>query len=214
MTLKLFKAFSGIFSGILISQSVNIRTWGPHWYVNLCIQLMENLHHAMLWVLPTFIVTVFLTKFETCCRESKKEDYTQILSSYEDLSIAVADFLIYYFISVQSFTIFNTFTYISTLFVEDDLDYKLIIFYGGSCITIFSLLFNLIILTSSIDEAFQNVKVLKRNIIEKLRQSILTESERLELNYFKDRIDMMRPMSASGYFDIDKTTLTSMLSVR
>ena len=64
------------------------------------------------------------------------------------------------------------------------------------------------------DEAFQDLQDLKKNIIEKLRLISLTEDKRLELSYFKDRIEMMRPMSASGYFAIDKTTLTSMLSVR
>ena len=89
---------------------------------------------------------------------------------------------------------------------QDEMNYTRVIFYGGSFINIFSLLFNLLILTSSMD--------VKRNIVEKLRFSSVNEAQRLELRYFKDRIDMMRPMSASGYFDIDKTTLTSMLSIR
>lgn len=97
---------------------------------------------------------------------------------------------------------------------QDEMNFSRVIFYGGSFINIFSLLFNLLILTSSMDEAFQDLQDLKRNIIEKLRFSSVNEAQSFELRYFKDRIDLMRPMSASGYFDIDKTTLTSMLSVR
>ena len=94
------------------------------------------------------------------------------------------------------------------------MNFSQVIFYGGSFVNIFSLLFSLLILTGSMDEAFQDLQDLKRNIIENLRLPSLNEEQRLKLSYFRDRIEMMRPMSASGYFAIDKTTLTSMLSVR
>ena len=40
------------------------------------------------------------------------------------------------------------------------------------------------------------------------------KEERQQLKYIIQRIEAMGPISARGYFEIDKTTLTSMLSVR
>ena len=196
-----------------MSQLVSEKMQGKYWSVHLTIHLMENFHNAMLWVLPTFLINIFLTTFKQSCKNATFESYHKILQSYQNISLATANFSLLYFICIQSFTIFNTFAYVATMF-QNQMNFSQVIFYGGSFVNIFSLLFNLLILTGSMDEAFQDLQDLKRNIIEKLRLSSLNEEQRLELNYFKDRIEMMRPMSASGYFAIDKTTLTSMLSVR
>ena len=151
---------------------------GKYWAVHVTIHLMENFHHALVWVLPTVLISILLTTLKVSCKEACLESYQKLLM------------------------------------FQDEMNFSRVIFYGGSFINIFSLLFNLLILTSSMDEAFQDLQDLKRNIIEKLRFSSVNEAQSFELRYFKDRIDLMRPMSASGYFDIDKTTLTSMLSVR
>ena len=211
--LYLILAFFGVFLGIIMSQLVSKKMQGKYWSVHVTIHLMENFHNAMLWVLPTFLLSVFLTSFKRSCKDASFDSYEKILSSYQNIASATANFSLLYFICIQSFTIFNTFTYVATMF-KKEMNLSQVIFYGGSFIHIFSLLFNLLILTSSMDDAFQDLQYLKRNIIEKLRLSSLDEDQRLELSYIKDRIEMMRPMSASGYFDIDKTTLTSMLSVR
>ena len=186
---------------------------GKYWAVHVTIHLMENFHNALVWVLPTFLISILLTTLKVSCKEACLENYHKLLLSYHNISSATANFSFLYFLCIQSFTIFNTFAYVATMF-QDEMNFSRVIFYGGSFINIFSLLFNLLILTSSMDEAFQDLQDLKRNIIEKLRFSSVNEAQSLELRYFKDRIDLMRPMSASGYFDIDKTTLTSMLSVR
>ena len=186
---------------------------GKYWAVHVTIHLMENFHHALVWVLPTVLISILLTTLKVSCKEACLESYQKLLMSYHNISSATANFSFLYFLCIQSFTIFNTFAYVATMF-QDEMNFSRVIFYGGSFINIFSLLFNLLILTSSMDEAFQDLQDLKRNIIEKLRFSSVNEAQSFELRYFKDRIDLMRPMSASGYFDIDKTTLTSMLSVR
>ena len=51
----------------------------------------------------------------------------------------------------------------------------------------------------------------------KAQDSLLVSTvkeERQQLKYIIQRIEAMGPISARGYFEIDKTTLTSMLSVR
>ena len=68
-------------------------------------------------------------------------------------------------------------------------------------------------LTNSVDKTNACTKALGKEIQEKL---LVTDDkqERRYLKFFKQRIDDLKPMNGSGYFIIDKTTLTSMLSVR
>ena len=54
---------------------------------------------------------------------------------------------------------------------------------------------------------------MKRQAQDSLLLSAVRE-ERQQLKYIIMRIEGLGPISARGYFDIDKTTLTSMLSVR
>ena len=81
---------------------------------------------------------------------------------------------------------------------------------------VFSLASNiswLITLTNSVDETNGCLKALRREIQEKL---LVTEEkqERRVLKFLRYRVEDLKPMNANGYFTIDKTTLTSMLSVR
>ena len=200
--------------GISVSQfSRSDRMNDRNWPVHVGIFLDETVHYSLIWVLPAFLISVLISRFKLACNDTRFQDYHNILIAYESIASSTSNFSLYYFFCIQSYTIFNTFAYITTL-SEEQWTLREVIFYGGSFVHIFSLLFNLQILTSSMDEAFQDLQHVKRSILEKLRPISLDEAQRLELSYFKDRIDMIRPMSASGYFDIDKTTLTSMLSVR
>lgn len=71
----------------------------------------------------------------------------------------------------------------------------------------------LISLTNSVYETNMCIKLLGKEIQEVL---LVTEGkkERRYFKFLKQKIDDLKPMNASGYFTIDKTTLTSMLSVR
>ena len=71
----------------------------------------------------------------------------------------------------------------------------------------------LITLTNSVDETNERIKSLGREIQEKLLVTEETQ-ERRYLKFLRQRVNDLKPMNASGYFTIDKTTLTSMLSVR
>ena len=68
-------------------------------------------------------------------------------------------------------------------------------------------------LTSCLDSAHQCLVNMKRQAQDSLLVSTVKE-ERQQLKYIIQRIEAMGPISARGYFEIDKTTLTSMLSVR
>ena len=75
------------------------------------------------------------------------------------------------------------------------------------------ILYALIIITSAIDESFEHLRSLKVPIQEKL---LLCpgEMEKAQMNYLLQRIEDAKPINACGYFEIGKSTLTSMLSIR
>ena len=67
--------------------------------------------------------------------------------------------------------------------------------------------------TESIGKSFECVKKLKSEAQEILL--VTTEKkDRQYLKYIIKRIEDLQPMNACGYFIIDKSTLTSMVSVR
>ena len=72
---------------------------------------------------------------------------------------------------------------------------------------------NLTVLTRHIDNAYQSLQILKRRILEEYLSSS-DDDERHRYLYLLKRVEMLRPMSGDGYFEISKTTITSMVSVR
>ena len=75
------------------------------------------------------------------------------------------------------------------------------------------MLVSLNVLTGEIEDSFEKLKGLKLPIQEKLLQC-QGEVEKAQMNYLLQRIEDVKPMNACGYFEIGRSTLTSMLSVR
>ena len=69
------------------------------------------------------------------------------------------------------------------------------------------------VLTRHIDQAFQSLQILKRRILDEFFKST-DENKRYEYFYLLKRVEMLKPMTGDGYFEITKTTMTSMISVR
>ena len=69
------------------------------------------------------------------------------------------------------------------------------------------------VLTRHIDQAFQSLQILKRRILDEFFKSS-DENKRYEHFYLLKRVEMLKPMTGDGYFEITKTTMTSMISVR
>ena len=72
---------------------------------------------------------------------------------------------------------------------------------------------NLNVLTRHIDQAFQSLQILKKRILDEFFKSS-DENKRYEYFYLLKRVEMLKPMTGDGYFEITKTTITSMISVR
>ena len=71
-----------------------------------------------------------------------------------------------------------------------------------------------ILLTNSIDEAYQAIQSLVDPLQGRIKLSTTDNLERERLKCLVWRLTHVSPMTARGYFTISKETLVSMLSVR
>ena len=72
---------------------------------------------------------------------------------------------------------------------------------------------NLTSLTEEVDSCFKAIQEIRRELHEKLLLCV-EDKERQKLQYLLHRVEVLGPMSAGGYFEITKSSLISMLSVR
>ena len=84
---------------------------------------------------------------------------------------------------------------------------------AGSLCHVGTVILCLIAMTSCLDSGHQCLHKMRRQAQDNLLVST-DKTERQHLKYIIQRIEGMGPISARGFFEIDKTTLTSMLSVR
>ena len=182
----------------------------------LAVQLGVSFLQVIIWTLLPFIVQVLLKYLK---EESIKQDEELVekckkcLQLFEKLTLSFSNFFVIYFTLIQCYSIFMTFLFLRAfpIIITFTLQGFLLLF--GFVTSLISNLIWLSTLTNSVDKTNECIKALGKEIQEKL---LLTEDkqERRYLKFFKQRIDDLKPMNGSGYFTIDKTTLTSMLSVR
>ena len=135
------------------------------------------------------------------------------LKLYEELSDSLQYFFFVVFFTMQIWLIFSTFVSMSRLLKMTDISNADLFLAGSYLVVIATGVFCMIMQTEVIDQAFQDLQYLRRQAQEKLLYSS-EKSERNQLKFLLRRLEMMEPMNGCGYFGIDKTTLTSMLSVR
>lgn len=182
----------------------------------LAIQFITIFENVLLWTVSPFVVEVLLKYFKKETRK-KNEDLVQkckkCLKLFESLTMSFSNFFVLYFTLIQCFSIFMTFILIRTLPVIVTFTLQGILLFTGFVIGLAFNVIWLITMTNSVDETNECIKSLGREIHEEL---LVTEGthERRNLKFLKQRIDDLPPMNANGFFIIDKTTLTSMLSVR
>ena len=133
----------------------------------------------------------------------------KVLEWYQSIVKNFGKFCLFYFSILQSLAIFVTFVGLSMLMSSEYDFLSLISVAMGSVSHILSLY----LLTEAFDTSYQNILSLKHH----LKQKLLTakdKAERTQLKYIQNWMNDIGPMNANGYFIIDKSTLTSMLSVR
>ena len=167
------------------------------------------------WIVPNFVIKTILHDFVKKSKQDFHDNFVKdtldLLSQYEALKKSLNKYLLLFYSAIQSEAIFSIFYTISRYSKEEGLDnYEL----SGSILTISSAIVNLAVLTSALDEAYQAILTIRWKIYEELSMTPKDLEETRQLEYCKNMAELVRPMTASGYFEIDKTTLTSMLSVR
>ena len=83
----------------------------------------------------------------------------------------------------------------------------------GKMSTILGMILNVMILTSAMKSVYDSLLVVKEKIQEKLLVTFDKE-DRQHLKFLLEKVKLLGPVNACGYFEITNSTLTSMLGVR
>ena len=118
-------------------------------------------------------------------------------------------FLIYYHVIIMILS-----HSISSFFEEDDgVGVPKLYSFSYNMLLVCIHVSNLIVLIRHIDKAYQSLQILKKRILQDY-QLTSDDYKRQNAFFLLQRLEMLNPMSGDGYFEITKTTMTSMISIR
>ena len=173
-----------------------------------------------MFTLAPLLIAIFLETFKSFCKNSKDGNNKKFLiqgrlcfQQYKMMATAFGRYFLLFFVSNQLINIFFVYFNLQYCFSLKEITLKDALSLSSSLLNIFSFLANLMYLTEAVDDAFEETQFLRSEIHERLHEAT-DENEVKDLEYLKNQSEMIRPMSAAGYFEINKNTLTSMLSVR
>ena len=172
---------------------------------------------TLVWCIPTFSLQVLLRFLQLKCLKSKDKDFlarcTSCINLFESFSESFQYFLFLFFFATQLLNIFVTFLFFSNFYAMLSLGLSGYINIVCFLLQFFVNTYFAKTVTESIGKSFKCVKKLKSEA--QLILLVTTEKKvRQYLKYIIKRIEDLQPMNACGYFIIDKSTLTSMVSVR
>ena len=186
------------------------------WVYLLC-QLGMSILQAFYWLTPPFIIQILLENLNTRCYSDKKisfEGYKKNLEIFSLFSKSFKTFLLVYFTFNQIYLVLYSFSTLSILMLRNYFSNEgAMMAVSAIWGQVMSATFAFIIFTGEIENSFEKLKGLKTPIQERLLQCP-GEVEKAQMNYLLQKIEDVKPMNACGYFEIGKSTLTSMLSVR
>ena len=202
--------------GLVLIQAIFLRIQFPNIVYFLVTQFGMICLQSLVWCLPAFVLNVLLQYFQTRCsiiqEENFPDDCKSCMKVFGSFGLCFSNFLFIFFLATQLYNIFMSFLFLANMKVFT-MGYLGCIMQVCLLLQIFCNSFWLKTLTEYIDKSFQCLKNLKRKAQEILLMT-KDKSERQYIKYMIQKIDEMEPISAAGYFIIDKSTLTSMLSVR
>ena len=179
------------------------------------LQAGINFQGAIIWQLPPFIIQILVENFKKSCNTVTNIDINGIflVNKYKSLVLGLQNFLIFYFSIAQSYLVLWIFFTFSSALKKTILNNNDICMMAGSFLNIGSITYILISLTGSVEDSFDCMQAIK----EKAQDMLLIlqdKPRRQKLKYLIQKIDNLKGMSARGYFTVDRSTLTSMVSVR
>ena len=136
-----------------------------------------------------------------------------LVEKYKNLVKGLRNFLFAFFTIEQSYLVLYTFFTFSSVIKKTVLSNTDISMMTGSFLNIASITYILISLTGSVEESSDSMETLKEEAQDLLLKS-QDKPQRQQLKYLIQKIENLKGMSARGYFTVDKSTLTSMVSVR
>ena len=186
------------------------------WVYLLC-QLGISIQQTIYWLTPLFVIQILLENLNIRCNSDMKklsfEHCRKSLDSFASFSKSFKTFLFVYFTFIQIYLIFYTFSISSQIMMGYLSQKGGLLGVSGQFVHIMSIIFPFNIITGEIENSFERLKGLKSPVQERLLHCP-GEVEKAQMNYLLQRIEDVKPMNACGYFEIGKSTLTSMLSVR
>ena len=210
------------FLGMLITNYLTVAAMAFHnpanmmWVYLLC-QLGLAIQQTVYWLTPIFVIQILLENFNIRCNSDINkfsfEAYRKNIDIFAFFSKSFKTFLLVFFTFTQIHVIFYSFSLLSMI-MTDFLSQEVgLLGISGQLGHIISVIFVFNITTGEIENTFEKLKGLKTPVQERLLQCP-GEVEKNQINYLLQRIEDVKPMNACGYFEIGKSTLTSMLSVR
>ena len=215
----LVSVFLGLLTGLYtnsMAYTFSDQSSDMTWFY-LLTQLGVMLHITITWLTPLVIIQILLAYLNGKCNSAKVnlfEECKECLDIHNSFSKSFRLFFFVYFIYNQSYAIFFVFSALRRI-IDPDIQRTVEGVIGALGVTgqIIFVLISLIIITGAIDESFESLQGLKIPIQDKLLMCP-GEMERAKMKYLLQRIQDVKPMNAYGYFEIGKSTLTSMLSIR
>ena len=173
--------------------------------------IMSVIESLYVFSLPILIQILTKDFNFSCLKASAKDNYKDVIDWYQELNKSLQLYCL-------CFYSYNQFTFIFNIY-KNFSSFKMVLEISNICrllgkiLMIVSMVLNVTDLTIALDSAYESLQVVKMKIQENLMITF-EKSERQELKFLLETVKALRPMNACGYFEISKSTLTSMLSVR
>ena len=168
------------------------------------------------WIIPNFLVSVWMERFISVCRERKNvhkvEHAKYCLGLYNEIERGFGYFFFHVFVVTQFLSIFMLFLAISRIMELDEFVLAKLLPSIGMIIITAGLIFNIVAVTITLDNVFKNMKEIKHVLQDELEK----QTEVLERQRIQNVIQNIRdtgPLTGKGLFEITRGTLTSMVSV-
>ena len=161
-------------------------------------------------------VEILLCEFSSRCNGFENLELKKILEIvryYESINKALGTFLFIFYATSGIFIIFLTFLAFSSFFIKTDLDLSDLFIFLGLIIISLSHSLNLMGIMFACDDAFKNLKHLKKRTEKEVWQT-REPGRKADLKYTLRLLDDIEPLSACGYFSVTKSSMTSVVSVR
>ena len=180
----------------------------------LSLQVGINIWIAIIWQFSPLIIQILIEKFKESCKTVNLEmDGIVLVERYKNLVQGLQNFLFFYFSIAQMYLVLYIFFTFSSAIKKTVLNNNDISMMTGSFLNIVSITYILVSLTGSVEDSSDCMQAIKEQAQDML-VTLQDKQRRQRLKYLIQKIDNLKGMSARGYFTVDKSTLTSMVSVR